>query len=287
MKRKKLLLSIALAMFYSFVCAETYRCNITEKVIYLSNKAAIDSIVDSRSEEELVKMNNFYYIPIASRERMEHIVRNREFRLVCQDFLHRDSLKRRVLNKMEIELAYQDSINKILIPAYQNHLSGENVSYALHISRILKLDSVQYSYIMDKALDMAKRIKKDYRVNLWNEEMEILKTTLDKKQLRSFFVNKNSAKVTDEFNKAWKRLEEAELTEELDSAKDANDAINYMFNRQMIKELYRSYGTPQKKYLAELDKNMPKMISMLNGLDKKARLKEEEKNKTVGKEFIW
>lgn len=89
------------------------------------------------------------------------------------------------------------------------------------------------------------------------------------------------------FNNAWKKLKEAGLTEQLDSAKDANDAINYIFKRQMIKDLYRSYGTPQKKYLAELDKNKPKMMSMLEGLDKKARLKEEEKTKTVSKEFVW
>ena len=104
---------------------------------------------------------------------------------------------------------------------------------------------------------------------------------------KNVFVNKNSGIVTLEFNRAWKKLKEAGLTEQLDSAKDANDAINYMFNRQMIKDLYRSYGTPQKKYLAELDKNKPKMMSMLEGLEKKARMKEEEKTKTVSKEFVW
>ena len=55
--------------------------------------------------------------------------------------------------------------------------------------------------------------------------------------------------------------------------------------RKVRKDLYRSYGTSQKKYLAELDKSKPKMISMLEGIDKKARV--EEKKKTVGKEFIW
>ena len=53
----------------------------------------------------------------------------------------------------------------------------------------------------------------------------------------------------------------------------------------MIKDLYRYYGTSQKKYLAELDKSKPKMIKMLDGIDKKARV--EEKEKTVGKEFVW
>ena len=72
---------------------------------------------------------------------------------------------------------------------------------------------------------------------------------------------------------------------QLDSAKDAKEAIKYMHRRQMIKDLYRYYGTSQKKYLAELDKSKPKMIKMLDGIDKKARV--EEKEKTVGKEFVW
>ena len=122
---------------------------------------------------------------------------------------------------------------------------------ALYYSKSLHLDSTQYSYIMAKAIDMARRIYRDHRINVWNEEMEILKKTLNKKQLRSFFVKKNSGIVTLEFNNAWKKLKEAGLTEQLDSAKDANDAINYIFKRQMIKDLYRSYGTPQKKYLAD------------------------------------
>ncbi|MCI6463730.1 MAG: hypothetical protein MSA30_10220, partial [Prevotella sp.] len=96
---------------------------------------------------------------------------------------------------------------------------------------------------------------------------------------------KNYLKVLDEFDKAWDKLKTAGLAEQLDSAKDAKEAIKYMHRRQMIKDLYRYYGTSQKKYLAELDKSKPKMIKMLDGIDKKARV--EEKEKTVGKEFVW
>ena len=131
---------------------------------------------------------------------------------------------------------------------------------------------------MEKALDMARRIKKDYRVNIWNEEMDVLSKTLDKKQLNIFFRNKNAAKITDEYFKAWAKLKEANLTEQLDSAKDSNDAINYMFTRQMIKDLYRDRVSVQRRSLAELDKNTPKMIALLNGMEKKARMEEEKKN---------
>lgn len=283
--KKKFLLCIALALLYNYASAETLRCTIQEREVYLANKSVIDSLLYFRYPEELVKINNQYIVPKDDRARLEFYIKNREFKYICQDFLYKDSLEKRMHNKLIIDRVYQDSINTILISEYKNHLSGENLSFALHCRYLLNLDSIQYSYIMDKALDMARRIRKDYRINLWNEEMEILKKTLDKQQLYSFFARKNANKVATEFDKAWTKLKDAGLTEQLDSIKDGNDAIRFMSSRQMIKDLYRSYGTPQKKYLAELEKSKPKLISMLEGIDKKARI--EEKNKSIGKEFVW
>lgn len=283
--RKKVLLGIALAMIYTLVYADILRCTSDEKRVYLANKEKIDSLLLMQYQEEVVKINNSYHVPVEGRERIEFFIKNREFKYICQNFLYKDSLEKRVQNKMAIEKVFRDSINTILIPAHSNHISGDNISYALRCRLLLGLDSAQYSYMMDRALDMARRIRKNRSVNLWNEEMEILKRTLDKRQLRLFFKRKNATKITEEFNKAWAKLEKADLTEQLDSAKDAKDAVNYMHSRQMIKDLYRSYGTSQKKYLAELDKSKPKMMKMLDGIDKKARV--EEKKKTIGKEFIW
>lgn len=284
---KKLFLVAVITLLCMPAIAENLWLNTLEGETYYANKSVIDSLLFLRHPEEIRKIEKRYIVPPDGYAKLDHYVMNRELKYICQDFLYKDSLDKRVFDKIVIENIYRDSINSILIPQYENHISGDNVSMALYYSKSLHLDSTQYSYIMAKAIDMARRIYRDHRINVWNEEMEILKKTLNKKQLRSFFVKKNSGIVTLEFNNAWKKLKEAGLTEQLDSAKDANDAINYIFKRQMIKDLYRSYGTPQKKYLAELDKNKPKMMSMLEGLDKKARLKEEEKTKTVSKEFVW
>lgn len=285
MKYKTILLCIALALLCLSAKAEVLRCTIQEKDVYLANKELVDSMLDFRYREEVAKINHYFNVPEKDMARLEFFVKNREFKYICQDILYKDSLDRRVKNKITIERVFQDSINTILIPTCQHHISGENLSYALHCRNMLNLDSAQYAYIMDKALSMARRIRKDYRVNLWNEEMKVLRKTLDKGQLWSFFRRKNYLKVLDEFDKAWDKLKKADLTEQLDSAKDAKEAIKYMHSRQMIKDLYRGYGTSQKKYLAELDKSKPKMMRMLDGIDKKARV--EEKRKTVGKEFVW
>lgn len=285
MKSKTILLSIALAFLCPATKAEVLRCTIQEKEVYLANKELVDSMLDFRYREEVAKINHYFNVPEKDMTKLVFFVKNREFKYICQDILYKDSLDRRVKNKITIERVFQDSINTILIPTCQHHISGENLSYALHCRNMLDLDSAQYAYIMDKALSMARRIRKDYRVNLWNEEMKVLRKTLDKGQLWSFFRRKNYLKVLDEFDKAWDKLKKADLTEQLDSAKDAKEAIKYMHSRQMIKDLYRGYGTSQKKYLAELDKSKPKMMRMLDGIDKKARV--EEKRKTVGKEFVW
>lgn len=284
---KKLFLVAVITLLCMPAIAENLWLNTLEGETYYANKSVIDSLLFLRHPEEMRKIEKRYIVPPDGYAKLDHYVMNRELKYICQDFLYKDSLDKRVFDKIVIENIYRDSINSILIPQYENHISGDNVSMALYYSKSLHLDSTQYSYIMAKAIDMARRIYRDHRINVWNEEMEIIKKTLNKKQLRSFFVKKNSGIVTLEFNNAWKKLKEVGLTEQLDSTKDANDAINYIFKRQMIKDLYRSYGTPQKKYLAELDKNKPKMMSMLEGLDKKARLKEEEKTKTVSKEFVW
>lgn len=138
---------------------------------------------------------------------------------------------------------------------------------------------------MNKAVDMARRIKSDYRTAVWNEEMEILKTTLDKHQLQSFFRSKNAKSVTTEFDNIMKKLGDAGLTEQIDSIKDVPDAVNYLFYKQMVKDLYRNFVTSQKRYLSEIDKNKPKIISLFDGLIKKERYREEEPN--FNKEFIW
>lgn len=260
---------------------------VTEQTVYKANKQIFDSLLNQRVPEGIVRISHIYNIPQNKHRELKHYVKQREFRLLCQDYLLKDSLVNRVETKLNIEQCYTDSINILLIPVEGNHISGENLSYALRCKDMLELDSVQYDYIMNKAVDMARRIKSDYRTAVWNEEMEILKTTLDKHQLQSFFRSKNAKRVTTEFDNIMKKLEDAGLTEQIDSVKDVPDAVNYLFYKQMIKDLYRNFGTSQKRYLSEIDKNKPKIISLFDGLIKKERYREEEQNLNFNKEFIW
>lgn len=285
---KKTVLSIVFTLlFYAAYAGTQNVATSVEQTIYETNKSVIDSLLNQRIPEGLVRISHSYKVPANAYKKLKHYVKQRELKLACQDFLLKDSLVRRVENKIKIEQCYTDSINTILIPVEGNHLSGENLSCALRCKDILGLDSLQYDYIMKTAVEMARRIKEDYRTEVRNDEMAILKTTLNKQQLLSFFQWKNAEKVTVEFDEIMEKLKNAGLTEQLDSAKDVPDAVKYLFNRQMIKELYRNQGVSQKRYLSELDKSKPVIIRMLDGLNRKDKNRKEEQEKTMDKDYTW
>lgn len=256
--------------------------------VYQAHADEILPRVNYRHDELMLETHARYVCSPSKDEKLGQYLFQREIRKACYDYIWPDSVRLRSLAKMRVDTQYQDSIDMLLIPEYYNRISGDNISYALHAKRAVRMDSTQYDYLMGKALDMAHRLRRNPRLNVWNEEMEILTKTLTKEQLDRFFRDKNARSVTKEMQTGWKRLTDAGFAEQLDSVNDMARAYFYFHERQKIKDLYKYNGTAQRKHLAELNKSMPTMVRMLDGLDKKARLEENERNnKTVGKEFVW
>lgn len=283
--KKELVFSVFLVMCVCVANALNFTDTKEEICIYERNKNDIDSMLFYRVPEKMAEISHYYVIPKDENKRLRNFVREREFKLICQDFLYRDSFSIRIKNKIDIEELYRDSIFMILIPICENNISGDNLSYALSCKKYLELDSAQYNYLMGKALDIAKRLRKNRKTNVWNEEMEILKKCLSKNQLWSFFTNKNSVKVTNEYDRSWQKIKNHNLIEQLDSVNDTNEALTYMFKKQMIKDLYKNWGTSQKRYLSELDKNKPKMIQLLDSIAK-GEIKERQ-NRYVTTKLVW
>lgn len=286
--KTKIILSVIAALICTVVHADRFSCTAQEWNVYLNDSTQILRETNFNAEEMIVRWIKRYTIPQKSFRKFEHFVRNCEFRKVCQNHLYADSLKKRIESKIETEEIYRDSIYKLLIPVCENKISGENICLTLKMAETLKLDDSQYSYLMDKALDMANRMKKDRSLNVWNEEINLLRGTLSERQLYLYFNKKNAQSAKKEVETGWSKLKKAQLTEQLDSVKEKVEALRYYLEFKRIKDIYRYYGTSQKKYLAELEKRMPKMILMLNALEKKARIVEKgKKNGTIGKEFVW
>ena len=290
--KTKLLLGAAFALACSAASAQTsLRQPKAEEDTLREHFMEIANATYPIEKECLVALGLKYKVPADKANKLSYYVKERERRKVCYNYLYGDSILTRVRCKLEIDSIYRDSINALLIPVPGNRISGDNISLALAHRKLVGLDDAQYDYLMDRAVAMARKIYANPRVNVWNEEMDILRKTLTKTQLTNFFFDKNGKSVTKEIKTGWQKLVAAGLAEQLDSVKDVSLAFTYYHKRQKIKDLFRYYGTSQKKYLAELDKHKPPMVQMLATLEKEereaARKEQREKNKTVGKEFAW
>ncbi len=290
MMKRNFLLSIALALMFNYAFAQRSLRQIKmEKDTLYYYFSEIKNRLSPIINEQIFEYRLKYDILKPDLEKLSFYIQEREMRKSCYDYIYNNSIFRRVTCKHEIDSVYRDSINIILIPLKGSNISGTNISLALFYAKMIKLDNAQYQYIMDKALNMARRIYLNPRLNVWNEEMDVLRKSMTQQQLRIFFQNKNANIVTKEIDDGWQRLVETGLSEKLDSAKEYPLAYAYYHERQMVKDLFRNYGTTQKKYLAELDKHMPPMVKMIATLNKKNNLVENRQttNKNIGKEFIW
>lgn len=278
-----------MSLIYSEALAQSLRKPNLEEDFMRNESPDIQKAIADIGYESSLEMRLTYNVPFDKMNQLVEFVKNREKRKLCYNTVYADSLLKRVMCKMEIDSLYRDSINTILIPLPNSRISGENISFALQNSKSLRLDDAQYDNMMEQAVDMARQIRRNRTLNVWNREMEVLRKTLTPDQLTYFFVIKNLDKVSAEIDNGWKKLTNAGLTENLDSVKEFPLAFRYYQEYYKIKDLYRYYGTSQKKHIAELEKRKPAMVQLLATLDKNTREQEKNKHKTktIGKEFVW
>lgn len=243
-------------------------------VIQVSAQSSTDA------EETYLEYCMRYTVPKFATNQLKQLIINREHTksIACQTAT---SALERVKIKMQVDSAYQDSINLILIP--YNNISGENLGYALCLCNRGFCTKKQMHKLQEKALDMVRLLEKNPRTNVWNEEMDFLQKVLSKKQLSGFFELKNLDEINYDLKTAWKKLQEANLDIELDSATDYPQAYQYFVKVNMVNELYKYQEDLRVKNLEEIHKHQPYVIRLLEGLENKKRV--EKKN--VGNEFIW
>jgi hypothetical protein len=75
-----------------------------------------------------------------------------------------DNPRKRVMEKSRIDGLFRDSINAILIPRNPG-ISGINISMALRLSERIRLTDKKRKKLMGYALDFAKRLEANPRVN--------------------------------------------------------------------------------------------------------------------------
>ena len=122
-------------------------------------------------------------------------------------------------------------------------------------------------------------------MDVWDREMDVLKKTLTRKQLNSYFIQKNCMGITKQMHDAWNKLEAKGLTSELDSAKECAKTYMFFAEKMKIEDLYKNHDDTRKRALSELNKQMPTMVRMLEAIDKRKRV--DEKMKQVDKQYMW
>ena len=191
----------------------------------------------------------------------------------------------RVVEKQRIDSLYQDSINALLIP-YNSNISGEIISLSLRMSDALRLSKKNHVRLMDKALDFARRLRKNPYTNFKKEEMDALKKNLSAKQLETVIDEKNGMQAQVKAQRAWNALEEAGVAYELDSVPNVSRARLYYLIEMRYWDMYVEQNEVRDRNLQDLYRSKPKIIKMYEALDEKKRIK-EKKEKSVGVEFSW
>ncbi|MBO5615241.1 MAG: hypothetical protein J5932_03835 [Prevotella sp.] len=286
--KKTFLLSIALAMCYCSAHSQTIAVTQYEIDALKGHSKEIMEKARYIADEETMRIHMNYRVLRKDEEKLARYIREREIRKCCYDYIFPDSLTHRVVNKMSIDEFYADSVNTILITAGNPYISGENVTFALFRAKDIEIDAARQDTIMEHALAMARRLRRNPKLDLWDEEMLLLTKTLTTRQLDKFFYIRHYPEIAKEVSNCWQRLEEAGLTEELDSAQEVVNARMYYSLRHKITDIFRSNRTARRSNIAELNKQMPTMVRMLEALEKKEKIEDEEKkDKTIGKEFVW
>lgn len=268
----------------SHVYAQKLTCTKEEaNVIQLYGKE-MSHQVNIASEDALAEMQLRYLYNRNDLEHLRRLFEEREQRKAAHNYLERNPMER-VVEKQRIDSLYQDSINALLIP-YNSNISGEIISLSLRMSDALRLSKKKHRRLMEKALDFARRLRRNPYVNFKKEEMDVLKKNLSAKQLETVIDEKNGMQAQVKAQRAWNALEEAGVAYELDSLPNVSRARLYYLIEMRYWDMYVEQNEVRDRNLQDLYRSKPKIIKMYEALDEKKRIK-EKKEKSVGVEFSW
>ena len=230
--------------------------------------------------EKYTELSLSYHVSKHDVEKLKQLLINREKKKMLCRFLYNKTLRERVKALMTIDSIYQDSVFALLIP-HNKYMSGSNIKLAMKLSMSLDMFRMQKDTITWKAVSIARKLKKNPKLDVWDDEMNFLTEIFSDKQLEKFFIHKNGAKITKKLNHAWNMLYEKDLVAEVDSSKEWPKAYLYYHREQKIHDLYKNHTDLRRKNLSELRKHKPKLIKMYEAYLKREKINiQKEKEET-------
>lgn len=187
--------------------------------------------------------------------------------------------------KQEIETLYWDSIAGILIP-FNPTMAGTYTGYAVKMAEELKLSEDTLFTLNSLSIGYARRLRTDPCAYFAKEEMDTLKSIIDRQRLEKVIIAINAKEVENRCEQLWQRLESAGLTIELDKAIDLRQASNFYQKEMLIRDYFIDSRELTEANLADLYRHKPRCIKMDEGLRQREAVKKRHEEK-VGDEFAW
>ncbi len=253
----------------------------------LSQTIDVDRMVTIASEDAFENLKMKYRFNDAEAVDLHRLLVERESKKMdCS--MNIDNPRKRVMEKSRIDGLFRDSINAILIPRNPG-ISGINISMALRLSERIRLTDKKRKKLMGYALDFAKRLEANPRVNFAKEEMQVLSKNLSKNQLNTVLDEKNSIQADLKAKRAWNALDKAGETAELDSVQQMIRAKMFYSIEMRYQDLYVGQDDVLRRNLDDLYGKKPKIIRMFEALATNQQIKEKKKTKekSVSNAFSW
>lgn len=248
-------------------------------------RQVINETANENGHEAYIEMRDKYVVDRRDVKRIQRLLFKREKRKAICRYMYPNSIHDRVKAKRHIDEIYRDSLDAILIP-FNKGISGENISAALLTARALKMDESKYKTVLDKALSIARQKRINPDTDTWDEELDLIKATFDKEQMKNFFSIKDAKEATDKMNEAWKAVCEAGQAEELDSATECAKAYMYIREELRLRCIYRNKKDILDRNLKNLHRQMPPLLRRQEALLKGNDATEEKRNED-NNGIIW
>ena len=283
---KKKLLTIVLLMSCA-VCSFSQNVGQTsvEQRIFDKFQPEIEAHARFLYEDEFVRLTKKYVVPDNKKEQMGRYCREKELRKYICNYKSYDSLVCRFAEKEQIDSVYMDSIFALLVP-YNPQMTGRAISLALYFADLLSLTSGDVSILTENAVDYARRLSRNPCASFAGEEMTVLKNVLSYNQLRDLLEEKNSKEAAARAAFAWKSLQSAKMTNDLDSLKDGQRAYLYYRTELCARDYYVSEEETLNNNLKDLYSHRPRIIIMYESLERRKQVQRKHADK-VGDEYAW
>lgn len=238
-------------------------------------------------EDALENLKMKYRIAPEQLPALYRMLIKRETRKLAHNYIETDS-RNRAIAKANIDSVYQDSVNAILIPLNLN-ISGTCISMTLRFAEKIRLSEKKRKKLLDRALDYARRLRRNPYENFAREEMTVLNKYLTRNQLNYVLDEKNKVEASVKAQRAWNELDMAGETQELDSMQQVIRANMYYSLEMRFRDLYVGESELLERNLSDLYVSKPKIIKMYEALEDRKRMKvrNTEKGKKVSSAFSW